>query len=160
MGKTALNTKEDNQSERNIGSMNNYMKLEFSAESVNESFARVTVAAFAAQLDPTLEDITELKTAVSEAVTNAIIHGYDGATGAVEITAELTDNSITVTVSDKGKGIENIEQARKPLYTSKPTEGRSGMGFTVMEMFMDKISVESSVGSGTKVCMIKHFAKA
>lgn len=160
MGGTALNTKEDNQSERNTSSMNNYMKLEFSAESVNESFARVTVAAFAAQLDPTLEDITELKTAVSEAVTNAIIHGYDGAKGTVEITAELTDNSITVIVSDKGKGIENIEQARKPLYTTKPTEGRSGMGFTVMEMFMDKISVESNVGSGTKVCMIKHFVKA
>lgn len=155
-----MNTKEDNQSERNTSSMNNYMKLEFSAESVNESFARVTVAAFAAQLDPTLEDITELKTAVSEAVTNAIIHGYDGAKGIVEITAELTDSSITVTVSDKGKGIENIEQARKPLYTTKPTEGRSGMGFTVMEMFMDKISVESNVGSGTKVCMIKHFVKA
>ena len=142
------------------GMKNNFMKLEFSAKSQNESFARVTVASFAAQLDPTLEDITEIKTAISEAVTNAIIHGYEGKDGVVEITAELMENGIIMTVSDNGKGIENIEQARQPLYTSKPTEGRSGMGFTVMEMFMDKIDVESKVGSGTKVCMTKYFRKA
>lgn len=142
------------------GMKNNFMKLEFSAKSQNESFARVTVASFAAQLDPTLEDITEIKTAISEAVTNAIIHGYEGKEGIVEITAELMENGIIMTVSDNGKGIENIEQARQPLYTSKPTEGRSGMGFTVMEMFMDKIDVESKVGSGTKVCMTKYFRKA
>ena len=142
------------------GMKNNFMKLEFSAKSQNESFARVTVASFAAQLDPTLEDITEIKTAISEAVTNAIIHGYEGKDGIVEITAELMENGIIMTVSDNGKGIENIEQARQPLYTSKPTEGRSGMGFTVMEMFMDKIDVESKVGSGTKVCMTKYFRKA
>ena len=147
--------------ERNENGMkNNFMKLEFSAKSQNESFARVTVASFAAQLDPTLEDITEIKTAISEAVTNAIIHGYEGKEGIVEITAELMENGIIMTVSDNGKGIENIEQARQPLYTSKPTEGRSGMGFTVMEMFMDKIDVESKVGSGTKVCMTKYFRKA
>ena len=147
--------------ERNENGMkNNFMKLEFSAKSQNESFARVTVASFAAQLDPTLEDITEIKTAISEAVTNAIIHGYEGKDGVVEITAELMENGIMMTVSDNGKGIENIEQARQPLYTSKPTEGRSGMGFTVMEMFMDKIDVESKVGSGTKVCMTKYFRKA
>lgn len=155
-----MNTKEEERKERNGSSMNNnYMKLEFSAKSVNESFARVTVAAFATQLDPTLEDITEIKTAISEAVTNAIIHGYDGRDGTVEITAELIENGIIMTVSDNGKGIENIEQARQPLYTSKPTEGRSGMGFTVMEMFMDKIDVESRIGSGTKVCMTKYFRK-
>ena len=147
--------------ERNENGMkNNFMKLEFSAKSQNESFARVTVASFAAQLDPTLEDITEIKTAISEAVTNAIIHGYEGKEGIVEITAELMENGIIMTVSDNGKGIENIEQARQPLYTSKPTEGRSGMGFTVMEMFMDKIDVESKVGSGTKVCMTIYFRKA
>ena len=147
--------------ERNENGMkNNFMKLEFSAKSQNESFARVTVASFAAQLDPTLEDITEIKTAISEAVTNAIIHGYEGKDDIVEITAELMENGIIMTVSDNGKGIENIEQARQPLYTSKPTEGRSGMGFTVMEMFMDKIDVESKVGSGTKVCMTKYFRKA
>ena len=109
--------------ERNENGMkNNFMKLEFSAKSQNESFARVTVASFAAQLDPTLEDITEIKTAISEAVTNAIIHGYEGKDGVVEITAELMENGIIMTVSDNGKGIENIEQARQPLYTSKSTE--------------------------------------
>lgn len=156
MGGTTLTTNERIEN----GMKNNFMKLEFSAKSQNESFARVTVASFAAQLDPTLEDITEIKTAISEAVTNAIIHGYEGKDGVVEITAELMENGIIMTVSDNGKGIENIEQARQPLYTSKPTEGRSGMGFTVMEMFMDKIDVESKVGSGTKVCMTKYFRKA
>ena len=156
MGGTTLTTNERIEN----GMKNNFMKLEFSAKSQNESFARVTVASFAAQLDPTLEDITEIKTAISEAVTNAIIHGYEGKEGIVEITAELMENGIIMTVSDNGKGIENIEQARQPLYTSKPTEVRSGMGFTVMEMFMDKIDVESKVGSGTKVCMTKYFRKA
>ncbi len=137
--------------------VDNYMSMEFSAKSVNESFARVTVSSFASQLDPTLEDITELKTAISEAVTNAIIHGYEGKDGIVKIGAKLFDYGITVTVEDNGRGIENITQARQPLYTSKPTEGRSGMGFTVMEMFMDKVEVESKPGMGTKVCMTKFF---
>lgn len=139
--------------------MENYMKVEFSAKSVNESFARVTVAAFAAEIDPTLEDITELKTAVSEAVTNSIIHGYEGGEGIVEISAYLTDDAIKIIVSDKGKGITDIDEARRPLYTSKPNEGRSGMGFTVMETFMDKVEVESAPGCGTKVCMTKHLKK-
>ncbi len=139
--------------------MKNYMKLEFDAISVNESFARVTVSAFAAQLDPVTEDITELKTAISEAVTNAIIHGYDGREGTVTITARLFDGGINVCVEDKGKGIENIEKARTPLFTTKPEEGRSGMGFTVMELFTDGISVESEPGKGTKVCMTKLFRK-
>ena len=137
--------------------MNNRMKLEFSAVSVNESFARTTVAAFAAQLDPLVEDITEITTAVSEAVTNAIIHGYEGKEGIVEITAELFDNGIKITVCDHGRGIENIAQARTPLFTSKPLEGRSGLGFTVMEMFTDSIEVISKPGEGTLVCMTKHF---
>lgn len=137
--------------------MGNHMKIEFSAISVNESFARVTIASFAAQLDPTVEDITELKTAISEAVTNAIIHGYEGKGGIVKISADLFDYGITVVVEDNGNGIENIEQARTPLYTSKPTEGRSGMGFTVMEMFMNKVDVESKPGMGTRVCMTKYF---
>lgn len=139
--------------------MTNFMKLEISAKSVNESFARVTVSAFATQLDPTLDDITELKTAVSEAVTNAIIHGYNGCEGIIIITAELFDYGITVTVEDKGQGIDDIEKARQPLYTTKPTLGRSGMGFTVMEMFMDTVDVCSTVGVGTKVCMTKYFKR-
>ncbi len=137
----------------------NFMKLELAAQSVNESFARVTVAAFAAQLDPTLEDITELKTAVSEAVTNAVIHGYDGRQGIVTICAKLFDYGITVTIEDNGNGIEDVEKARLPLYTTKPTQGRSGMGFTVMEMFMDIVEVESAVGAGTKICMTKYFKR-
>lgn len=139
--------------------MKNFMKLEISAKSVNESFARVTVCAFATQLDPTLDDITELKTAVSEAVTNAVIHGYDGSDGIIIITAELFDYGITVTVEDNGKGIDDIEKARQPLYTTKPTQGRSGMGFTVMEMFMDTVDVCSTPGVGTKICMTKYFKR-
>ncbi len=139
--------------------MENYMKLEFSAVSVNEGFARMTVAAFASQLDPTVEEITELKTAVSEAVTNAIIHGYEGMGGVVTLYATLLENGITVEISDNGKGIEDIRRARMPLYTTKPNEGRSGMGFTVMELFMDKFEVGSIVGTGTRVCMTKYFRK-
>ena len=106
---------------------NNFMRLEFAAKSINEGFARTAIAAFAAQLDPTLEDIVELKTAVSEAVTNAIIHGYEGRGGVVTLTAEMIDNNtgISITVEDSGCGIEDIEQARRPLYTSKPDEGLS-----------------------------------
>lgn len=139
--------------------MTNFMKLEITAKSVNESFARVTVSAFATQLDPTLDDITELKTAVSEAVTNAVIHGYDGEEGIITVTAELFDYGITVTVEDNGHGIDDIEKARQPLYTTKPTLGRSGMGFTVMEMFMDTVEVCSTPGVGTKVCMTKYFKR-
>ena len=106
--------------------VHNFMKLEISAVSQNESFARVTVAAFAAQLDPTVDEITELKTAVSEAVTNSVIHGYDCKGGVVTIQAELFDNGITVTVEDKGLGIDDIEKARTPLFTTKPAQGRSG----------------------------------
>ena len=133
----------------------NEMKLEFLSKSNNESFARITVAAFAAQLDPTIEEISDIKTAVSEAVTNSIIHGYEENEGIVKIECKLFANSIEIEISDKGKGIENIEKARQALYTSKPELERSGMGFTIMESFMDEVKIESVVGLGTKVTMKK-----
>ena len=133
----------------------NEMKLEFTSKSSNEAFARITVASFAAQLDPTVEEISDIKTAVSEAVTNSIIHGYENKEGTVTIIAKLFANSIEIEIIDYGKGIENIEQAREPLYTSKPELERSGMGFTIMESFMDEIKIDSEVGVGTKITMKK-----
>jgi stage II sporulation protein AB (anti-sigma F factor) len=137
----------------------NEMKLEIKSKSSNEAFARIVVAAFASQLDPTIEELADIKTAVSEAVTNSIIHGYDGKDGIIHISAKLFDNSIEVVISDYGKGIENIEIAKQPLYTSKPDMDRSGMGFTIMESFMDEVNVESIVGMGTKVTMKKSIRK-
>ena len=137
--------------------MENIMKLEFLSKSANESFARVTVAAFASQLDLNIEQLADIKTAVSEAVTNCIIHAYDSAEGIIKIEAKLTDNSIEIEVSDRGKGIENIEMAKEPLYTTKPDLERSGMGFTIMDSFMDELKVESIVGLGTKITMKKIF---
>ena len=134
----------------------NEMRLEIVSKSQNEAFARVVVAAFAAQLDPTLEEIADIKTAVSEAVTNAIIHAYDQSIGIVEI-VKLFDGGIIVEIMDRGKGIENIEEAMQPLYTSKPELERSGMGFTVMETFMDEVEVTSSLGKGTRVRMVKYI---
>ncbi|MDN5276491.1 MAG: hypothetical protein PWR01_456 [Clostridiales bacterium] len=135
----------------------NEMRLEFPSKSQNESFARVTVAAFAAQLDPTLEEIADIKTAVSEAVTNAIIHGYENTIGIVTVIAKLYEGKIEIEVIDKGKGIEDIEKARQPLYTSKPELERSGMGFTVMETFMDEVEVISAPGQGTRVKLVKYL---
>lgn len=135
----------------------NMMKIEFLSKSQNESFARVAVAAFAAQLDPTLEELSDIKTAVSEAVTNAIIHGYDNQEGVVAIEVYILQNEITIIVSDKGVGIEELELAMQPLYTSRPDLERSGMGFTVMETFMDSLEVKSEKGSGTTVIMKKIF---
>lgn len=135
----------------------NAMKIEFLSKSQNESFARVAVAAFASQLDPTVEEITDVKTAVSEAVTNAIIHGYKEGEGNIEISAELEKNELTVIITDYGCGIEDIEKAKEPLYTSRPELERSGMGFTVMETFMDSLEIESEVNKGTKVKMKKKF---
>ncbi|WP_163194466.1 anti-sigma F factor [Clostridium thermarum] len=135
----------------------NRMKVEFQSKSQNESFARVAVAAFVSQLDPTIEEITDVKTAVSEAVTNSIIHGYENKDGIVTIEAVIKDNEVTITVSDEGRGIDNIEQAMQPLYTSRPDLERSGMGFTVMETFMDSLEVYSEAGKGTKVIMKKTF---
>ncbi len=137
----------------------NEMQLEFISKSNNEAFARISVAAFAAQLDPTVEEISDIKTAVSEAVTNCIIHGYEDTEGIVKIICKIIGNSITIEISDTGKGIKNIEEARKPLYTSKPNLERSGMGFTIMESFMDEMKIESIVGLGTKVTMKKLIKK-
>jgi stage II sporulation protein AB (anti-sigma F factor) len=135
----------------------NRIKIEFSSKSQNEGFARVAVAAFASQLDPTIEEITDVKTAVSEAVTNAIIHGYGGKDGVVRIEAMIEKNELTIEISDEGIGIENIELAMQPLYTSRPDLERSGMGFTVMETFMDSLEVKSEDEKGTKVIMKKVF---
>ena len=136
----------------------NRMKVEFLAKSENESFARVSVASFIAQLDPTLEEINDVKTAVSEAVTNSIIHGYDNdENGIVSIETIIKNKEVIITVEDNGQGIEDIEEAREPLYTSKPELERSGMGFTVMETFMNSIEVFSEFGNGTKVVMKKSF---
>ena len=135
----------------------NEMKLEFVSKSANEAFARITVAAFASQLDPTIEELADIKTAVSEAVTNCIIHGYDNKQGIVKVIAKLKKNEIIIEISDKGKGIENIEIAKEPLYTTKPNLERSGMGFTIMESFMDSMEIESIVGLGTKITMTKKI---
>ena len=137
----------------------NEMKLEFIRKSNNEAFARITVAAFASQLDPTIEELADIKTAVSEAVTNAIIHGYEDREGIVKIECKMYAGSIQIEISDTGKGIENIERAREPLYTSKPNLERSGMGFTIMESFMDEVKIESIMGLGTKVTMRKLIKK-
>lgn len=137
----------------------NEMKLEFISKSNNEAFARIAVAAFAAQLDPTIEELADIKTAVSEAVTNSIIHGYENNEGIVKIIAKIINNTIEIEISDLGKGIENVELARKPLYTSKPNLERSGMGFTIMESFMDEVHIESVVNLGTKITMKKTIEK-
>ena len=133
----------------------NEMKLEFSSKSNNESFARIAVAAFATQLDPSVEELADIKTAVSEAVTNSIIHGYEEKEGVVIIKCKLLEESIEIEILDNGKGIEDINKAREPLYTSKPDMDRSGMGFTIMENFMDEVEIESILGVGTKVIMRK-----
>ena len=135
----------------------NEMKLEFISKSSNEAFARITVAAFASQLDPTIEELADIKTAVSEAVTNCIIHGYENTMGIVKIECKLKDNWIEIQISDSGKGIEDIELAKKPLYTKANLE-RSGMGFTIMESFMDELKVESIPDMGTKVTMKKYIS--
>ncbi|GAA0863424.1 anti-sigma F factor [Paraclostridium tenue] len=138
--------------------MNNIMEVKFSAKSENESFARVIVASFASKLDPTLDEIADIKTAVSEAVTNSIIHGYDeDESKFVNIRCEIEGKTITISVEDFGNGIEDLDMAMQPLYTSKPELERSGMGFTVMESFMDNIEVSSKKGEGTKVIMKKKI---
>ncbi len=136
----------------------NEMKLEFRGVPENEGFARVAVSAFAVQLDPTLDVLADIKTAVSEAVTNAIVHGYADAPGTVCVSAVLRgDGTLEVAVADKGKGIADIAQAMQPFYTSQPEKERSGMGFSVMQTFMDKVTVESEPGQGTVVRMQKRL---
>lgn len=137
--------------------VNNFMKLEIPSRSQNEAFARVVVAAFASQLDPTLEDIADIKTVVSEAVTNSIIHGYENREGIITIKCKLSEDTIEIEVIDQGKGIKDIELARQPLYTTKPELERSGMGFTVIETFMDEVEIHSEEDKGTIVMMRKKF---
>jgi len=135
----------------------NKMELNFLAKSENESFARAAVAAFAVKLNPTVAEITEIKTAVSEAVTNAIIHGYEGMPGElmVSIKCRINGKEIFIEIADTGRGITDISQAREPLYTSKPEMERSGMGFTVMEEFMDCLEVVSVPDKGTTILLRK-----
>ena len=137
----------------------NEMRLEFLSKSSNEAFARIAVAAFASQLDPTIEEIADIKTAVSEAVTNSIIHAYPNREGIIKIHSKLYENEVEIEISDTGDGIENIAEAREPLYTTKGNLERSGMGFTIMESFMDDLVVESIVGLGTKITMKKRIGK-
>ena len=138
--------------------MNNIMEVKFSAQSENESLARVIVASFAAKLDTTLDELADIKTAVSEAVTNSIIHGYDeDESKFVYLRCEIKENVIKIVVEDRGNGIEDISMAMQPLYTSKPELERSGMGFTVMESFMDDVTVSSIKDEGTKVVMTKKI---
>ncbi len=133
----------------------NEMLLEIDSQSRNESFARMVVAGFVAQLDPTIEEIADIKTAVSEAVTNAIIHGYNNGPGKVKLSCRICNHEVFIEVTDTGKGIEDIEKAMEPLYTSRPELERSGMGFSFMEAFMDDLKVESKLGEGTTVKMKK-----
>lgn len=136
----------------------NVMELRFASRSENESFARVAVAAFISQLDPTMEELTDIKTVVSEAVTNAVIHGYEEkADGMITIRTEIHGNEMVITIEDEGVGIADVTEARQPLYTSKPELERSGMGFTIMENFMDQVEVESEVGKGTRIRLLKHL---
>lgn len=136
----------------------NFMTLQFAARSENEAFARVTVAAFVSQLDPTMDELSDLKTVVSEAVTNSIIHGYNSnPEGVVTIKAAIDSDVVTIIIEDSGLGIEDLELAQQPLYTSKPELERSGMGFTIMENFMDEFEVVSQPGSGTTIRMKKRI---
>ena len=136
----------------------NYVTLEFLSRSSNEGFARVAAAGFAAQLDPTLDELGDIKTAVSEAVTNAIVHAYPEAIGQVQVKLRICpDNVLEITVRDHGRGIPDVEKARQPMFTTGGEE-RSGMGFTIMESFMDRLTVRSVPGRGTTVVMRKHLA--
>lgn len=139
--------------------MNNRFRLEFPGLPCNEGFARMAAAGFIMELDPTCEEMSEIKTAVSEAVTNAIIHGYKDITGIVVLEGELFENTVKFVISDSGRGIENIDLARKPLYTGAPEMERSGMGFTIMEAFTDDISVKSKKGAGTTVTLVKSIGE-
>ncbi len=139
----------------------NHMQVMFDAKSVNESLARMVVTAFMTDMNPTLEQISDVKTAVSEAVTNAIIHGYENENreDSVELCCDREGQQLIVTVEDHGVGIADVEQARNPFYTTKPELERSGMGFTFMEAFMDKVEVCSQLGVGTKVVMWKYIER-
>ena len=137
----------------------NHMQVHFDAKSVNEGLARMVVTAFMTNMNPTLEQIADVKTAVSEAVTNAIIHGYEDETKQVGLTCDQNGQQLVVTVEDHGVGIEDLEQALQPFFTTKPELERSGMGFSFMEAFMDRIEVRSKKGEGTRVVMWKYIER-
>ncbi len=141
--------------------MNNYMKLTIPSKTSNEAFARAAVGAFAAQADMTVEELSDIKTSVSEAVTNSIIHGYSHGCGVIDIECnmELKDDryKFEIVIRDKGRGIENVDKAMQPLYTTSSSDERSGMGFTVMQSFMDELEVESEPQKGTRVQMVKYI---
>lgn len=137
----------------------NEMKLEFDSRSCNEGFARVAVAAFMTQLNPTLEEVADVKTAVSEAVTNAIIHAYEGAVRKIVIEARIEEELLTVVVEDTGRGIADVKRAMEPMFTTKAECDRAGMGFAFMEAFMDSLEVESEPGRGTRVTMTKRVTR-
>ena len=143
-----------------VSKYDNEIRLEFISKSSNEAFARIAVAAFASQLDPTIEEIADIKTAVSEAVTICIIHGYENTMGIIKLHCMIKDNNLTIEISDNGVGIEDVNAAKAPLYTSKPNLERSGMGFTIMQSFMDELSVESVVNLGTKITMKKTIKQS
>ena len=138
--------------------MNNYMTMKFKSIPENETLARNCIAAFVLPLNPTLNDIADIKTSVSEAVTNSIIHGYENTVGNIELTAVIEDSRLTIKISDEGKGIDDIDLAKEPLYTSKPEMERSGMGMTIMESFMDTFDIISSPSFGTTVIMTKNIS--
>lgn len=142
-----------------VNGMTNEMKLEFDSRSSNEAFARVTVASFMTQLNPTLEEVSDVKTAVSEAVTNAIIHGYENHVNKVRIDAGIEGRTLHLEISDRGVGIPDVKKAMEPLYTTRPELERSGMGFSFMEAFMDEVQVESEPGKGTIVRMKKIIGR-
>lgn len=135
----------------------NEMETRFLSLPENESFARLVTSAFAMQLSPTMSEIADIKTAVSEAVTNAIVHGYEGSRGMVTLRCVLEDRTLTIEVEDQGKGIRNVQQAMEPFFTTRPEQERSGMGFAVMQTFMDELRVESTPGRGTLIRMIKRI---
>lgn len=135
----------------------NEMSIRFDSYSANEGFARVAVAAFLADLDPTLDELADVKTAVSEAVTNSIIHGYDNRIGKIYLTCAKQEQQIQIEIVDYGKGIEDVAKAKEPFYTTRPELERSGMGFAFMEAFMDDVEVDSSPGQGTTVRMVKQL---
>lgn len=135
--------------------MKDILKVEFLSRAENEGFARAAVATFMTRLNPTLDEINDVKTAVSEAVTNCVVHGYDNEDGLINMEVEIDENRLSIVIEDFGMGIEDVEQAREPLFTTKPDEERSGMGFTFMEIFMDSLKVDSCRGKGTTVHMSK-----
>ena len=141
-------------------SYHNELKLQFLSLSENEGFARSCVASFCLPLKPSIETITDIKTAVSEAVTNCVVHAYPNSVGLIEINVKLQENQIYISVKDFGVGIEDILKAKEPFYTSKPESERSGMGFTVMESFMDSVSVNSKPNEGTEIVLIKNLEEA